>query len=386
MERITIGYDGKRAVCNFTGLGNYSRLIVASIADAMPQSELLVYTPRSGDGNPRLRPMLDHPNVSLRLPRGAVWQRMKSAWRSYGITRQLKTDGISLYHGLSGELPLNIRKASIPSVVTVHDLIFRRHPEYYKTIDRRIYDYKFRRACLDATRIIAISERTKADIMEYYHIKPEKIDVIYQGCDPQFLREVPQTQIDAVRSHYNLPDRYIITVGTVESRKNQLLAVKALRELPSDVKLAIVGRRTRYADEIAAYAAATALTDRVIWIEGAPFDRLSALYAGAVASTYTSRYEGFGIPVIESIGVGTPCIVASGSCLEEAGGPTTPVVDPDSPSELAQHLNDILHDSVLTKDNLTQARKYITRFNTATFTQQIIETYQKTINQYGQRQ
>lgn len=382
MERFIIGYDGKRAVCNFTGLGNYSRLIVTSIADAMPQSELLVYTPRpGGSDNPRLRPMLNHPNVSLRLPQGAMWRHLKPAWRSYGITKQLKADNVSLYHGLSGELPLNIRKASIPSVVTVHDLIFRRHPEYYKPIDRRIYDFKFRRACLDATRIIAISERTKADIIEYYHIDPEKIDVIYQGCDPQFLRTVPQAEIDAVKKKYNLPDRYIVTVGTVESRKNQLLAVQALCDLPSDVKLVIVGRLTPYAELIAVYSIVKDLTDRLIWIEGAPFSDLPALYAGAAASTYTSRYEGFGIPVIESIGVGTPCIVASGSCLEEAGGPTTPVVGPDSPSELVQHLNDILNGSASARDNLIKARQYITRFDAATFTRQIIATYQKAIDQ-----
>lgn len=381
IDSSIIGYDGKRAVLNFTGLGNYSRLIIESIADALPNAQLRVYTPRSSN-NPRLRPILSHPNVVLSTPTGKVWPHLRSVWRSYGITSQIKGDKIALYHGLSGELPLNITKAGIPTVVTVHDLIFRRHPEYYKPIDRTIYDYKFRRACHDSTRIIAISERTKLDIIKYYGIDPAKIDVIYQGCDPQFLRDVPAEEVAMIKSLYQLPDRYIVSVGTVEERKNQLLAVKALPMLPDDIKLVIVGRKTPYAAAIEAYATSHALSHRIIMLENVPFPHLPALYAGAVVSSYTSRYEGFGIPVIESIGVGTPCVVATGSCLEEAGGPHTPAVDPDSPEALARAL------LVITEGNtdIAMLRSYIKRFNVADFTHQIIETYQKAITQYGQRQ
>ncbi len=381
IDSSVIGYDGKRAVLNFTGLGNYSRLIIESVANALPRARLRVYTPRTSD-NPRLRPMLSLPNVTLATPAGKVWQHLRATWRSYGITSQIREDKIAVYHGLSGELPFNIAKAGIPSVVTVHDLIFRRHPEYYKPIDRTIYDYKFRRACHDSTRIIAISERTKLDIIEYYGIDPDKIDVIYQGCDPQFIRDVPSREIEMVRSIYHLPERYIVSVGTVEERKNQLLAAKALRQLPADISLVIVGRKTPYAAAIQAYANSHDISHRVIMIDNAPFTHLPALYAGAVASTYTSRYEGFGIPVIESIGVGTPCVVATGSCLEEAGGPYTPAVDPDSPEALAHALLGIIGGNV----DIDKLRSYISRFNAADFTHQIIETYKKAITQYGQRQ
>lgn len=378
---LTIGYDGKRAVCNFTGLGNYSRLIIESVAQCVPCSRLMVYTPRLNH-SPRLNAMLSHPNVSLCMPTHTPLTWPQQLWRSYGIAQQLRHDGVELYHGLSGELPLNIRQCQIPSVVTVHDLIFRRHPEYYRPIDRAIYNYKFGRACRDATRIIAISERTKQDIIEYYGTDPSKIDVIYQGCDPQFTVPVSDSTIDMVRQTYNLPRRYIVTVGTVEARKNQLLAVRALSELPPDLSLVIVGRHTPYAGQIKAYAQAKGILHRLIWIENAPFSHLPALYAGAAASTYTSRYEGFGIPVIESIAVGTPCVVATGSCLEEAGGASTPAVDPDSPTALASELTRLLDHPDPTI--ITRGKEYIKRFDPSTFTQQIIDTYTKAIDQYAE--
>lgn len=103
------------------------------------------------------------------------------------MTSRLDKEGIDLFHGLSNELPLTIRKARhTRSVVTIHDLIFLRYPEYYQWIDRKIYAYKFRKACEYADLVIAISECTKRDIISYFHIPEEKIKVVYQGCDVSF--------------------------------------------------------------------------------------------------------------------------------------------------------------------------------------------------------
>ena len=108
--------------------------------------------------NPRLKPILKRHNVKLVLPDTPSGRRFSALWRVKGITGQAIRDGIELFHGLSGELPFNIRKGGFPSVVTIHDLIFNRYPEYYAAIDRKIYDYKFRKACENATRVIAIEK------------------------------------------------------------------------------------------------------------------------------------------------------------------------------------------------------------------------------------
>lgn len=378
MNRLKIGFDAKRAVRNNTGLGNYSRLIIDSLARRFPENRYLLYAPDNRP-NPRLAPILERPGVSLRLPAGAFGKALPSLWRVRGVTADIRRDQIDLFHGLSNELPLNIAKSGIPSVVTIHDVIFRHFPQYYKPIDRKIYDFKFSKAARAATRVIAISECTRRDIVNLYGIPADKIDVIYQGCDPSFSRDITKEEIDALRKKYSIDGPYIVTIGTVESRKNQLLAVKALRGLPDDLSLVIVGRPTRYADELRRYIADHSLTDRVIWVQGAPFSELPAFYRGAIFSTYTSRYEGFGLPVIESLSAGTPVIVASGSCLEEAGGPRTPAIRPDDVDALVHFGSKLIFDERYRDFVAEGGRAYVNRFSEENFTDQVMDVYRKVL-------
>lgn len=381
---MTIGFDGKRAVQNNTGLGNYSRLLVEKMATIFPDNSYRLYAPRRRE-NPRLAPIERLANVAFAYPESAIWRRIPSLWRSWGITRRLKADGLTLYHGLSGELPLNIGEAGIPSVVTIHDLIFRHFPENYRAIDRHIYDYKFRRACLDATRVIAISKKTKADITADYGIDPAKIDVVYQGCDTIFRHRPDAEAIAEVKRLYGLDRPYIISVGTLEPRKNQLQAVEGLALLPKDIDLLLVGRRGDYARRVLDPAIARLhLGGRVKFLEGIPFAHLPALYAGALLSSYTSRYEGFGLPVIESLSVGTPVIAATGSCLEEAGGPSTPAIDPDSVEEWADTARRLIDDTAYAAETASRGREYVGRFSHEAMARGTMATYLAAIENYRQ--
>lgn len=382
---MIIGFDGKRAVQNNTGLGNYSRLLVEKMATIFPDNRYQVYAPRRRE-NPRLASIEKLDNVAFAYPESGFWRRMPSLWRSWGITDRLKADSLTLYHGLSGELPLNIGRAGIPSVVTIHDLIFRHFPENYRAIDRRIYDYKFRRACLDATRVIAISEKTKADITADYGIDPAKIDVVYQGCDTIFRHRPDDATIAEIKRLYGLDRPYIISVGTLEPRKNQLQAVEGLAALPQDLGLLLVGRRSDYARRVLDPAIARLrLTERVKFLEGIPFAHLPALYAGALLSSYTSRYEGFGLPVIESLSVGTPVIAATGSCLEEAGGPDTPAIDPDSVEQWATTAMGFITDRDYALSVGAKGREYVGRFSHEAMARGTMATYLAAIESYSNK-
>ncbi len=378
---MRIGVDAKRAVRNNTGLGNYSRLVMESLATELPGMELVAYTPDMR-ANPRLDPLLHLPNIEWRQPGPGEARFGKSAWRTFGITRCLAKDGVELYHGLSNELPLNISSAGIPSVVTIHDVIWRRLPYCYKAADRIIYDYKYGRSARQATRVVAVSERTKADVAEFYGVDPDRIDVVYQGCDASFKAPHSPEEVEKAKSDYRISGRYIIQVGTIERRKNLDLTVRALAALPDDVSLVAIGRDNGWLDRVKEVAAAEGVAGRIKYLHNVPFSQIPLLNAGAAVAAYPSRYEGFGIPVIEAIESGIPVVAAKGSCLEEAGGPGALYVDPDSPREMAEALRFFLDHPDAADAAARAGRAYTARFDTAGMATRLAEIYTRAISQF----
>ncbi len=370
---MIIGFDGKRAVANFTGLGNYSRFVIGALNTKFQDLQYKVFAPKQKE-NHEFNTLLQA-NTSDHYPQNKIAKTLPALWRSKLILNDLRKEKIDIYHGLSGELPFGISKTGIKSVVTIHDLIFRHYPQYYKPIDRTIYDYKFRRACHEADKIIAVSDCTKRDIIQFYGIPEEKIFTIYQGCHPDFKAEPDSKLINEVKSIYNLPERYIACVGTVEERKNLLLVAKAMAYLPKDIHLIAVGRKTAYAKEVEDFCDKKGLSDRVRIIEGVPFKYLPSIYHGAELFAYPSRFEGFGIPIIEAISAGLTGVAATGSCLEEAGGDGVVYVNPNSVEECASALNHLLSDNEYKQSLTTKGKEYIKRFSPDTIAKEIMELY-----------
>lgn len=368
---MRIGFDAKRAFLNRTGLGNYSRWLIDALLKYHPSNDYLLYTPR-------VKPGIYTPNQSAQT-KTPKHKFFTSHWRTSGILNDLKRDGIQLYHGLSHELPLGINHWGIRSVVTVHDLIFMRFPQYFSWINRFIYKAKLKTSCRVADRIVAISQKTKDDLVELLNVDPQKIEIIYQSCDVSFKTEHIAAQQQAVKAKYNLPDQYLLNVGTIEPRKNLLALVKALGRV-ADIKLVVVGKPTAYLDEIKTYINQHALNDRVMFLHEVRFDELPAIYQQARCFIYPSRYEGFGIPVLEALCSGVPAIAATGSCLEEAGGPGSLYVNPDNVPELADKINQVLRDDTLRQKMITQGLAYSRNFDDEKLAAQYAALYQTVIN------
>ena len=372
-DKLIIGYDAKRIVRNGTGLGSYGRTLVNDIARCAestdPALQLRLYAPDEGREDLRNQ-IINHQNVTFCYPSHSVLPFHKAAWRTKGIVKDLLHDGVRLYHGLSGELPIGIRKSGIKSVVTIHDLIFLRHPEFYNWLDTKIYAWKFRQTIREADHIIAVSECTKRDIIELGQVDESRISVIYQSCAPRF--SAPNPEIPT-------PPRYILSVGSIEARKNILLAVKALPYLPEDISLVIVGRHTKYTDQVTAYAKANHLDHRVRILHGVSDEELPVLYAGAEAFVYPSVYEGFGIPIIEAISCGLPVVACTGSCLEEAGGPDSFYVAPDDAEGMANAIRQSLRGAEGREQRILRSREYIRRFEGRDVASQVIDLYQSLI-------
>ncbi len=357
---MKIGFDAKRANANNTGLGNYSRFVIGALAKYMPNNIYQLYIPKRKSNRDYEALVEEFPELEEREPKS---QLLSALWRTLTIGRDLSREGVDLFHGLSNEIPIGLKKRGIPSVVTIHDLIFLRFPKLYKPIDRWIYNLKFRYACLNADHIIAVSECTKRDIVEIYGTDPSRIEVIYQGCGSHFAEVSSEEQRREVRSQYNLPERYILNVGTLEERKNLLLCVKALESLPEDIHLVACGRATPYSEEVMRYAAERGLTERIKLITKSRYTDLPTIYQCAEVFLYPSIYEGFGIPIIEALSCGTPVIAATGSCLEEAGGDAATYVSPDDDKGCAEAVKRLIDNKELRADTIARGFEYVKRFS-----------------------
>ncbi len=371
-----IGYDAKRIVRNATGLGNYCRNTVRCIADCAPDGmNLRLYAPDKGRDELRLQ-IPESGRCRYVYPQACRSSLAKSIWRTHGIVADLKCDRVDLFHGLSGELPIGLRKSGIRSVVTIHDLIFMRHPEYYHAIDALLYRWKFHATCREADRIIAISECTKRDIVELGKVDPGKITVVYQSCNPRYTDRVTKEQTEETRRRLNLPRRIVLSVGTIEERKNTLLAVEALQWLPSDINLVLVGKETPYAHKIRQAAQRKGLSNRVLLLHGVGDTDLQAIYQMADVFVYPSRYEGFGIPIIEAIHSHLPVAACTGSCLEEAGGPGCIYTAPDNAERFANAIGTLLNEPVEMRLNrIAESLQYVKKFEGRNVASEIIDIY-----------
>jgi glycosyltransferase involved in cell wall biosynthesis len=368
---LKIGFDAKRIVRNGTGLGSYGRTLVNDLAQY--PLRLNLYAPDKGRDDLRTQ-IVERDNIAFVYPTS---RHFKSYWRSRGIVADLKRDGIQLFHGLSGELPFGIRKSGIKSVVTIHDLIFLRHPEFYNPIDVQIYKWKFRQTIKEADYIIAISECTKRDILEYGGnlVSEDKITLIYQSCSPRF-----NTSQNYKTSNLNSKlGRYVLSVGSIEPRKNTMLALKALHHLPDDISLVLVGRHTAYTDKLIQYARANGLEHRLHILHGVPDADLPALYAGAECFVYPSVYEGFGIPIIEAISCGLPVVACTGSCLEEAGGPDSLYVAPNDAIGMTNAIRRSLKGADDREERIQRSMDYIRRFSGTDVAGQVVDVYKRVL-------
>jgi glycosyltransferase involved in cell wall biosynthesis len=372
MPALKIGFDGKRVVRNFTGLGNYSRYVIEILTTYFPKNEYIAYSSRKIN-NIQGEVLKGLFAVSFHYPKSSL---LKSLWRSFGIIGDLKNDGIDIYHGLSNEIPFGIKKTGIPSIVTIHDLIFLRYPHYYPWFDRMIYRLKFGYACRNADRIIAISEQTKRDIIEHFNIPENRIDVIYQNCHPLFQKNVATDELTRIKKVYHLPDQYLLNVGTIESRKNLMVIVRALIEIRSDVHLVVIGRETAYAEKVKSFILENNLTDRVHFLKNVPLEDLPGIYRQAEIFVFPSEFEGFGIPIVEALHSKIPVIAASGSCLREAGGPESIYIRPDDVSGFTAAITSLLDNPDKKQRMIDAGTDYLKRFSNQNIASQLIELYQ----------
>lgn len=380
---MNIGFDGKRAFHNTTGLGNYSRTLIQGLAQYYPAHQYFLFNPkRSAQFH---KPPFDCVNEVL--PSNPLARTFSSAWRSSWVKQDLKRLNIKLYHGLSHEIPRGIQNTSVASVVTIHDLIFERYPEQFSRIDRAIYHQKFTNACRHSNRVIAISNQTKQDIIELYKTPEEKIDVCYQSCHPAFAEQVSKEEKEQVKKLYNLPEHFLLYVGSIIERKNLLTICKALKLLQNkfDLPLVVIGNGNDYKKQVLQYIEENSMQQQVRFLsDDAAFKtapaslhsaHFPAIYQLALCMIYPSFFEGFGIPVLEALWSRLPVITSNVSCLPETGGEAAYYIDPINAEEMAHAIMQVCSNSTLRNNMVDKGLMHAKKFTPEICTHAVMDVY-----------
>jgi glycosyltransferase involved in cell wall biosynthesis len=388
---MKIGFEAKRAFTNGTGLGHYSRTLISSLATYFAKHDYYLFTPKKTN----LFNTTSFKNIHTITPTHFPASIFRSAWRSSWVKKDLVKLDIDIYHGLSHEIPFGIQNTSVKSVVTMHDLIFERNPEQYNPIDIKIYRKKFKYACANANHIIAISQQTKNDLIDFYKVPPEKISVCYQSCNPAFGIEVSEQEKKRVQQLYQLPDKFFLYVGSIIERKNLLTICKAIHAIKSNtnqsfsnikIPLVVIGDGGAYKQLVKDYVKENNLLNDIIFLsehlaaKEYPFKSAAdfpAIYQKAIAMIYPSTFEGFGIPVLEALWSNIPVITSNVSCMPETGGNAACYVSPFDVDEMANAMHEIATNEIRRNQMITKGKKHAQQFTQQKCAEAVMQVYQQ---------
>jgi glycosyltransferase involved in cell wall biosynthesis len=355
---MPIYFDISAAVHRRAGLGRYADSLARALLPLLGDELAFFYNREAGI----------EPLTGLKGVPAAIVNLGYKPWRMLvwlgqvgrlGFNRLVP--GVELFHATE-HLLLPLR--GVPTVLTVHDLIFRRYPAHHKRLNRWYLNATMPLFCRRAGHIISVSEQSKRDVIEAYGIPPERITVIYEAADPRFCPQPAET-VAAARARYGLPDRYLLFVGTIEPRKNLGRVLTAFERLHAEGltdALVIVGKRGWLYDDFFARLEGSPAKLAVIFPGFVPDADLPAVYAGAQALAFPSEFEGFGLPVLEAMACGAPVVCSNTSSLPEVTGDAAVLIDPLNVDALTEALRRVLSEPSLAADlrgrGLAQAARF----------------------------
>lgn len=356
---MRICINASPAVHHIAGLGRYTQELITAVLAIDFENEYVAFYNRPSEA--KVDPPLDRiPHLTTNLPT-KPWRFSALLAHFTRIPQDRMFPRVDLFHATDHLLP---RLAGVKSVFTLHDLVFCFYPETHKLLNRWFLTLMMPRFLKAADAVIAVSEHTKKDAISMYGVHENKIKVIHEGVGASFHRR-PADAVAAVRQRYSLPDRFILSVGTIEPRKNLtslLEAYHALKNVGSELGLVIVGKKGWLYSDFFSRLHQLGLEDQVIFPGFVPDDDLPPLYSAADLFVFPSLYEGFGLPVLEAMACGTPVVTSNASSLPEVVGDAAVLVDPTDVQALICAMSAVLDNKELRGElrakGPTQAAKF----------------------------
>jgi glycosyltransferase involved in cell wall biosynthesis len=364
---VKVAVDFTAGVRQYGGVGRYTRSLVRALADSFAERGAgdrltLLYA-----GPPRVDVPRGWPSTSVRaLPLQERWMTILWQRLRVPLPADLLAGGADVFYSPDFTLPPIARARS---VVTVHDLSYLIHPDTHFPPLRRYLESAVPRAIERADLILADSEQTRRDLHEHLSVPMDRMTVVLSAADPSFRPASPE-QVVAVRRKHGIDRPYLMSVGTIQPRKNLTTIFEALRRLERDVLLVHVGRPGWLYEPIFEALGRSGMKDRVRFIPASDED-LIALYTGAVAFVFPSLYEGFGIPCLEAMACGTPVIASHAGSLAEVVQDAGIAVDPMDAGAIAAAVRRLMDEPAFRADLVERGHAQAQKFRWDTSARQV---------------
>lgn len=348
---MTIGFDGFSAVYDNKHSRNYSRLLLDALSQHCEDNTYFVYSPSLID-NAYLTPIMSRGNVHVKIQRNGITTFM---WRSvYGVLKSIKRHHVQLYHGLCGQLPLSISSKKTPTVVTFESTAFARSHNIKLTKKK----FMARKACSLASAIITLTEQSKQDLVEAFHVEPERIAVIPPCYSSHFHDNLNATLTAKAQSKYHLPERYIFMEGDVDKNTHAIEIIQALAQCDDkDLHLVLAGHSNhKYMRKIQDAAAQAGIAHRLVHLPPVRTAYLPGIMSSATMCILAQTSGTFPYPVIYAQTIGIPVIASqSQKCITGEGAL---LIDPNNIDDIKAAINTIVNDNDQRQLIVTEAHKH----------------------------
>lgn len=374
---MKIGFDAKRFFFNHSGLGNYSRRLIESLLQYCPDYEYVLYVDRLDaldKAHPdALRILEQYGNSAGDSPDRYTLVMVDAPkwWRIWGMGKRVAMDGVDVFHGLSNELPWDLPK-SVAGVCTIHDVIYKVFPSYYRWWDRTIYHLKTNKAINIASQLVVTSQTTQKQVEAYYPWAKGRSTVIYQAVDDAYYSND--------NSHQSIQDEapYFVYQSSFTDRKNHAALIEAfsLIQKQTSWNLKLVGLNGPTLPALQAQIESLGMSLRIKCLIDLPKDVVISSVKGASGFVYPSLNEGFGIPLAESLAANLPMAVSNIEVFKELVEDLPAYFHPNKPDEMAAAMMSITNAEIQAQQRMKRA-VLLKKIDSKSIAEQCVDLYQK---------
>ncbi len=355
------------------GIGNYTIMLYQNIKKNFP--------------NEKIYPVIFNKSYTSSLTNNyfSTTEFKSNSFLSYFFNKTLREENelkkkIDIFHSPDHYIP---KFRDIPSIATIHDAIAFSNPEWLSFKHRYFINPVFKKSASWTSQIITVSDYSKKQINFHFKIKEEKISVIPLGVDELWFKNKNLSEIDKVNKKYNLFKNYLISVGTIQPRKNLFNLIVAYKKLPEKIKkefnLVIVGRLGWKYDKILT----NELSDSkkgIIWLKYVPKKDLVNLVKGSASLIFPSLSEGFGLPVLEGFASETPVITSNVTSLPEIANDAALLINPSSTNDISNGIISVITDDKFSQSLVEKGKKRAKLFNWSRTADLTLKLYKKVLN------